>query len=86
MNYAKKMDNWGILRTPRDFVNRFGPNGLPISPINLSRTGLTIHWFMDFLTEKEGTTDEYESSGRVYHAYRDTEGVSIKDTSVPTAL
>jgi hypothetical protein len=49
------------------------------SHVTLSRMGCTILWFMDFLTEKEGTPNEYGIDGKEYYAYRESDAVYLKE-------
>jgi hypothetical protein len=41
--------------------------------------GCTIRWFMDFLTEKEGTPDECKTNGREYRTFRTPDAVFLED-------
>jgi hypothetical protein len=79
MSYAKKTEQGDILLTPGEFINKDGPSGFRITSVTLSRMGTTIHWFIEFLIEKESVPAEYKSSGRVYRAFRDPDAVFLED-------
>jgi hypothetical protein len=79
--YAKKTEQGNIMLTAGVFMNKPGPNGLSISQVHLSCQGVTLHWFLDFLTtKKEDTSDELTGSGRVYRAFRTPDAVFLTDT------
>jgi hypothetical protein len=63
----------------RTRINQCFPSGLPITVVNLSRIDYAIHWFMGILTEKEGTPNECNSSGRIYRAFRTLDAVFLED-------
>jgi hypothetical protein len=79
MHYAKKTEHGDILLTPGEFVGKIGFSGIMFSHVTLSRMGCTILWFMDFLTGKEGTPDEYGIGGKEYHSCRDSDIVYLKE-------
>jgi hypothetical protein len=79
MSYAKKTEQGDILLTPYKFVGKTGFSGLPVTHVTLSRMGCTILWFMDFLTGKEGIPAEFESDGKRYQVFRESDAVFLKE-------
>jgi hypothetical protein len=51
-----------------------------ITSVTLSRMGITKRWFFDFLNSIEKTTGEYQTDERIYHAFRDSGNVYLKET------
>jgi len=77
--YAKKCENSSILLTPKELVNQIGPNGISITTVTFSRTGVTFHWFIDFL---EGTkdSDEFTVDEKTYQVSRNSNNIYLKET------
>ncbi|MDR1250697.1 MAG: hypothetical protein LBK62_00865 [Treponema sp.] len=40
---------------------------------------LSIHWFMDFLTGKEGIPAEFESDGKKYQVFRESDAIFLEE-------
>jgi hypothetical protein len=79
MSYAKKTEQGDILLTPYKFVGKTGFSGLPVTHVTLSRMGCTILWFKDFLNGKESTPAEFESDGKKYQAFRESDAIFLKE-------
>jgi hypothetical protein len=81
-----KQENGDILFSPCKLLNEYGPNGIKLTTVKLSRSGATFPWFIDFLKEKENTPNEYPTDGRTYRAIKDSTGnvflEDIRDGSV----
>jgi hypothetical protein len=55
-------------------LNATLPGGLPITHVVISRTGMTISWFIDFLSGKENIAADYEVDDKKYSWCRDDKG------------
>jgi hypothetical protein len=80
MSYATKTKQGDILLTPGEFHGKPGPSGIPITPVNLSRMGVTMLWFKSILSGSEDIPDEKEDCCRVYRADRTPEAVFLTVT------
>lgn len=78
--YVKRLENGNIIISPCELVNQSAPNCIKITPITITCMGLTIRWFIDFLTGTKNSPDEYSLDGIVYQAFRDSGNVYIKET------
>jgi hypothetical protein len=81
MGYVTKNEQGDARLTPGEFVGecKCGPSGLPITFVDLTRMGIAIRWFRDFLEEKENTSDKCESGDRTYRAYRTGDAVFLEE-------
>jgi len=81
MKYVKRQENGNILLSPGELSKKdaYAPNGIKITPVTLSRMGVTIRLFNDFLA---GTKEpyEYEIEGNKYRAFKDSGNAYLEET------
>jgi len=77
--YVKKQENGDILILPGELLNIKTANGFSITPVTLSRMGIGIRLFYDFLA---GTKEPYEYviEGNKYRTFRDSSNVYLEET------
>jgi len=77
--FVKKQENGNILLIPGELLNKSAPNGFNITPITISRMGVSIRLFHDFLAETKDAY-EYEIEGNKYRAFKDSVNVYLEET------
>jgi hypothetical protein len=73
-DYVKTLENGDICLTGHELINQPMPNGLKASHAVLSRMGVTVHWFTEFLAGTGNGHDELQAAERTYKAHRDASG------------
>jgi hypothetical protein len=82
--YVKRQENRNILLRSGELFNTVGPTGINITQVSFSHMGTTIRWFLDFLTGTKNT-DEHETDGKKYYAFRNSGNVYLKEIRGNTA-
>ncbi|GMO42231.1 MAG: hypothetical protein Pg6C_03640 [Treponemataceae bacterium] len=72
--YVEVRENGDILLRPVALIGHPGSSGIPIIHAVLSKCGVTFRWFADFLAGTENGSDEYETDGKKYRAFRNADG------------
>jgi hypothetical protein len=73
MKYVQLQDDGDVYLKPGALLNTIAPNGFKITPVVLSRRGITFRWFIDFLS---GTKNDHDE--KTYRAFRNADGVFLE--------
>ena len=67
-------ENGDVDLTAGELLNQPMPNGLAASHVVLTRSGLAVRWFNDFLAGTESVSDEFEAAEQKYRAQKTADG------------
>jgi hypothetical protein len=78
-SYVESPEDGDVRLNTGELLNEKSPGGLPLTSVTLSRMGLTFHWFIDFLTGTENSS-EYTTTEKTYRAFRTANAVYLEET------